>query len=123
VAYHGTTGFIASYDDRPPGSGALVKVVALMLGILVPVLMVFAILLWVSAEDAQRAVETARDAAPAAATGTHDMPGMTAPAAAEARSPLRASRASRPRTLTRWPQHTPPIPRSSPRCRPGRSRT
>ena len=48
MAYHGTTGFIAQYDEKPPESGALVKVVALMLGILVPVLSIFALLLiWI----------------------------------------------------------------------------
>jgi nitrite reductase (NO-forming) len=76
VAYHGTTGFIAQYDAKPPDSGALVKVVALLLGILVPVLSVFAVLLWISAQDARRAAESVRDGAPASAA-TDAMPGMT----------------------------------------------
>jgi nitrite reductase (NO-forming) len=80
VAYHGTTGFIAQYDERPAERGALVRVVALMLGILVPVLSIFAVLLWVSAQDARRAAESARDAAPATAAADA-MPGMGAGAA------------------------------------------
>jgi nitrite reductase (NO-forming) len=56
--------------DRDPGSGALVAVVALMLGILVAVLGIFALLMWL---DARNARDDANNSSSMA-----DMPGMTA---------------------------------------------
>ena len=40
--------------DKEPGSGALVAVVAVMLGILVGVLGIFALLMWIDARNPQR---------------------------------------------------------------------
>src|SRR5580765_5141074 len=56
--------------DKDPGSGALVAVVAIMLGILVGVLGIFALLMWI---DARNARDDANNSSSMA-----DMPGMTA---------------------------------------------
>ena len=55
--------------DKDPGSGALVAVVAIMLGILVAVLGIFALLMWLDARNHNDANSSSSMA---------DMPGMTA---------------------------------------------
>ncbi|HVR13643.1 MAG TPA: multicopper oxidase domain-containing protein [Gaiellaceae bacterium] len=55
--------------DKDPGSGALVAVVAIMLGILVAVLGIFALLMWLDARNQDNANS---------ASSMADMPGMTA---------------------------------------------
>ena len=56
--------------DKDPGSGALVAVVAIMLGILVGVLGIFALLMWIDARNARDDANSSSSMA--------DMPGMTA---------------------------------------------
>ena len=56
--------------DKDPGSGALVAVVATMLGILVGVLGIFALLMWIDARNARDDANSSSSMA--------DMPGMTA---------------------------------------------
>ncbi|HEX7310646.1 MAG TPA: multicopper oxidase domain-containing protein [Gaiellaceae bacterium] len=56
--------------DNGPGSGALVAVVAIMLGILVGVLGIFALLMWIDARNARDDASSSNSMA--------DMPGMTA---------------------------------------------
>ena len=55
--------------DKDPGSGALVAIVAMMLGILVAVLGIFALLMWLDARNHNDANSS---------SSTADMPGMTA---------------------------------------------
>ncbi len=79
MAFQGTTPIPAYYDEGPRESAALVKVVAVLLGILVPVLAIFAILLWASAQGARTDARAAADRAGTASSTS--MPGMTMPAA------------------------------------------
>jgi nitrite reductase (NO-forming) len=65
---------LSAYQTPDRDRGALIKVVALMLGIAVPVLLTFA--LW-AAVSAQKARDDARQASAAAPAATESMPGMT----------------------------------------------
>ena len=68
---------LPAYQTHDRDRGALIKVVALMLGIAVPILLTLALWAAVSAQKARDEAQQASSATPAATTPASSMPGMT----------------------------------------------
>ncbi len=84
MAYHASSQLPAYKGTGDRDRGALIKVVALMLGIAVPILLTIALWAAVSAQKARDDAQQASSAAPAATAPAPSMPGMTQEATAGA---------------------------------------
>jgi nitrite reductase (NO-forming) len=112
--------FPAYYQQRDPDRGALIKIVALMLGVALPA--VVALAFWAATaaqnarDDARRASAPTASAGPAS-TGTDSMPGMTDTAAGSTATPSYAGLA--PENADALAEAHVPYPASLPAAKPG----